>query len=102
MTSISKTIMVLPNGEKLKKNKNAFMFYRQENIERIKAENPDAKMTEQTVILGEEWRALTEDQKSEYQTMAEEDKTRYEAEKLTATETAVEPKKKRNAKAKKE
>lgn len=89
----AKKKLILPNGEELKRPKNAYMFYRQENIERIKAENPDAKMVEQATILGEEWKGLSEEEKTKYQKMADDEKSHYEAVKDTAESVTVEPKK---------
>ncbi len=48
---------------KPKKNLNGYMLFREEKIEDLKAKNPDKSMTEQSQMLGEMWREMSDKQK---------------------------------------
>ena len=61
----------------------AYFYYAGEMRERVKAENPDLKITEMAKVIGAKWKALSDDEKQKYNDMAEKDKERYAAEKAT-------------------
>lgn len=58
----------------------AYIIFGNENRERVKAENPDAKITEILAKIGEAWKAAPESKKGLYRKRAEEDRERYERE----------------------
>lgn len=64
-----------------KKPLSGFMFFSQERRKTLKDEKPELKITEASVIIGGEWKKLTDTEKEPYQKLAREDKERYEAEK---------------------
>eukprot|EP01013_Petalomonas_cantuscygni_P033165 TRINITY_DN59_c0_g1_i1.p5 TRINITY_DN59_c0_g1~~TRINITY_DN59_c0_g1_i1.p5 ORF type:complete len:178 (-),score=38.16 TRINITY_DN59_c0_g1_i1:2470-3003(-) len=57
-----------------------FFFFVMKQRPIVKAEMPHAKPTEITTAVAERWRMLTEDDKREFQIMAENDKERYQRE----------------------
>lgn len=59
----------------------AYMFFANENRDIVRAENPGITFGQVGRILGEKWKALTEEEKVPYETKAEADKKRYESEK---------------------
>ena len=59
----------------------AYMFYSQENREKIKSENPEASFGEMGRIMGERWKTMTDAQKKSYVEKSDRDKSRYEKEK---------------------
>jgi hypothetical protein len=61
-----------------KHGKNAYNFFLEENIERARAGNPEAKYPEIRERLTEEYKKLSEEEKAKYITMAEEDKEKQE------------------------
>lgn len=48
--------------------------------QKVKADNPELKVTEISKVLGEKWGKLDEIQKKPYQDKADEDKARYKRE----------------------
>ncbi|KAG5462048.1 MAG: high mobility group box domain-containing protein, partial [Olpidium bornovanus] len=50
-----------PNAPK--RNLSAYMFYAQENREKVKAQHPNATFSDMGKILGENWKAMTDAQK---------------------------------------
>uniref|UniRef100_A0A0D6R3Y0 HMG box domain-containing protein n=1 Tax=Araucaria cunninghamii TaxID=56994 RepID=A0A0D6R3Y0_ARACU len=68
-----------PNAPK--RGLSAYMFYANENRERVRTENPNITFGQVGKVLGEEWKGLTDEKKSKYQKMAADDKARYEREK---------------------
>ncbi|KAI8885347.1 HMG box protein, partial [Backusella circina FSU 941] len=68
-----------PNAPK--RGLSAYMFFSQANREKIKQENPDATFGQLGKILGEKWKAMSEDDKKPYNDKAKADKERYEKEK---------------------
>lgn len=55
----------------------SFFAFINQNRERIKKENPDKSVCEIGKLAGQEWKALTDDQKKEYDKYIEEDRKRY-------------------------
>lgn len=78
-----------PNAPK--KSKNGYMFYCQENRERVKKANSGIDGKEIVRILSKEWNNLTDKKKSPYQKMAAKDNVRYQKEqaKYVASQTAT-------------
>ena len=71
-------------GKKKKKDPNApkrattaFMFYSTKMRPIIKEDKPDIKFTEMGKLIGEKWRELSDDDKKEFEDLAEKDKQRY-------------------------
>ena len=63
-----------------KKSLNAYMFFTADNRQKIKDKNPDLTTTEIASKLGELWRNLSDKKKKPFETMAKDDKDRYEEE----------------------
>eukprot|EP01023_Acetabularia_acetabulum_P027345 TRINITY_DN2588_c0_g1_i1.p4 TRINITY_DN2588_c0_g1~~TRINITY_DN2588_c0_g1_i1.p4 ORF type:complete len:117 (-),score=33.11 TRINITY_DN2588_c0_g1_i1:238-588(-) len=61
-----------------KKPMGAYMWFSKVKREEVKIKHPNKKVTDIGRILGEMWRNLTDDEKKEFQLMAEDDKKRYE------------------------
>lgn len=57
------------------------MFFANDNRDIVRAENPGISFGGVGKLLGEKWKALTDDEKKPYEEKAETDKKRYEAEK---------------------
>jgi len=68
-----------PNAPK--RGLSAYMFYANDNRDRVRAENPNISFGQVGKHLGEEWKSLTDADKVKYQKKAEDDKARYEREK---------------------
>jgi len=64
-----------PNAPK--KPMNGYMFFANENREKVKSENPKLKATEVVTELGAQWKALSIEDRKPYAKMAEDDKVRY-------------------------
>ncbi|KXZ45334.1 hypothetical protein GPECTOR_56g431 [Gonium pectorale] len=64
-----------PNAPK--KNLSAFMYFSNSNRDKVKSENPGAKFGEIGKLLGERWKAMSSDDKAQYEAMAARDKVRY-------------------------
>ena len=56
--------------------KGAYIIFSTANREAVKTDNPDAKQTELSVLLGEKWKALGEEEKKSYEEAAAQDKER--------------------------
>jgi hypothetical protein len=56
------------------------MFYNVEIYQAIKAKNPDAKITEISKMIGEQWSQLKENEKIKWVNLANKDKIRHEKE----------------------
>ncbi|CAO3618489.1 unnamed protein product [Cunninghamella blakesleeana] len=67
-----------------KRGLSAYMFFSQQNRNKVKEENPDATFGQLGKILGEKWKNMSDDEKKPYVKKAEEDKARYEAEKAAS------------------
>ena len=66
--------------EKIKRPMNAYMHFCAETREEVKKENPDAKAKDILHLLGEKWKALSDEEKTKYNDLAAKDKERYEKE----------------------
>lgn len=75
---------------KKKRARTAFLFYSNANRAAIREAQPGLKITEAAVILGAQWKALSDEDKAPYLKLAAEDKARIEAENNPAP-AAVEP-----------
>ncbi|KAF2202358.1 hypothetical protein GQ43DRAFT_430817 [Delitschia confertaspora ATCC 74209] len=76
------------DGGKKKKDPNApkrglsaYMFFANEQREKVREENPGIKFGEVGKMLGVKWKALNEKQRAPYDAKAAADKKRYEEEK---------------------
>jgi len=56
---------------------NGYMYYSQERRASLKAERPDLKTKELSVVMGEEWRHMNDEQKRPYSVKGAADKERY-------------------------
>ncbi|AAS51610.1 ADL310Wp [Eremothecium gossypii ATCC 10895] len=68
-----------PNAPK--RAMSAYMFFANENRDIVRAENPGISFGQVGRVLGEKWKALSDDEKQPYEAKAEADKKRYESEK---------------------
>ena len=64
-----------------KRGLSAYMYYTADVRPKFKEENPDAKMTDLTKLMGAKWKTLSDEDKAPYEEKAKEDKARYEKEK---------------------
>mmetsp|Transcript_33405 Transcript_33405/g.84664 ORF Transcript_33405/g.84664 Transcript_33405/m.84664 type:complete len:126 (-) Transcript_33405:678-1055(-) len=64
-----------PNAPK--KALSAYMFFCADRREKVKADNPEFKVTEVTSELGKQWATLSEADKKQFYDKAEKDKERY-------------------------
>ena len=62
----------------LERGMSAYFLYLADHRARIKKENPETGMCEQTKIISGEWRALTDERRKIYDDKAVKDKERYE------------------------
>ncbi|KAF2819089.1 non-histone chromosomal protein 6 [Ophiobolus disseminans] len=68
-----------PNAPK--RGLSAYMFFANEQREKVREDNPGIKFGEVGKLLGEKWKALNEKQRAPYDAKAATDKKRYEEEK---------------------
>jgi len=68
-----------PNAPK--RGLSAYMFFANDNRDKVREENPGIKFGEVGKILGEKWKELTDKEKKPYEAKAATDKERYETEK---------------------
>jgi hypothetical protein len=68
-----------PNAPK--RGLSAYMFFANENRERVKEENPGVSFGQVGRLLGERWKALSDTDRAPYDAKAAADKKRYEDEK---------------------
>ena len=66
---------------KVKRARSAYLFYSMKERSSLKALHPEKKMTELSKMIGESWKALSEEDREPYTRQALEDKKRYESEK---------------------
>ena len=76
-----------------KKPLSGFMFFSSDRRKTLKDERPELKITEASVVIGAEWKKLTDSEKEPYLDRAKEDKERYSRERKMA-DSAKEAKKK--------
>jgi len=57
----------------------AFMYFSNDNRDKVKADNPGIPFGQVGKLLGEQWKALTAEDKVKYDEMAKKDKERYQA-----------------------
>ncbi|KAL5118046.1 Non-histone chromosomal protein 6 [Pleosporales sp. CAS-2024a] len=76
------------DGGKKKKDPNApkrglsaYMFFANQERDKVREDNPGIKFGEVGKLLGEKWKALTEKQRAPFEAKAAADKKRYEEEK---------------------
>lgn len=74
------------NSDMPKKPKNAWIFFCQEERERLKKSGKKFSPVEMTHALSSEWTKLTEKDKAHFATLVEEDKKRYVAEVMALPE----------------
>ncbi|KAL2222860.1 nucleosome binding protein [Thermoascus aurantiacus ATCC 26904] len=70
-----------PNAPK--RGLSAYMFFANEMRETVREENPGISFGQVGKILGERWKALTDEQRRPYEEKALADKKRYEDEKAS-------------------
>ncbi|KIW08349.1 uncharacterized protein PV09_01265 [Verruconis gallopava] len=68
-----------PNAPK--RGLSAYMFFANDNRDKVREENPGIKFGEVGKLLGEKWKELSAKEKEPYEKKAIEDKERYEREK---------------------
>ncbi|KAK8192646.1 Non-histone chromosomal protein 6 [Zalaria obscura] len=80
------------DGGKKKKDPNmpkrglsAYMFFANEQREKVREDNPGIKFGDVGKMLGEKWKGLSDKQKGPYEAKAAADKKRYEEEKAAYT-----------------
>ncbi|GES58528.1 non-histone chromosomal protein 6 [Aspergillus terreus] len=70
-----------PNAPK--RGLSAYMFFANENRDKVREENPGITFGQVGKMLGEKWKALSEDDRRPYEEKAAADKKRYEDEKAS-------------------
>merc|ERR1739842_152537 len=68
-----------------KRGLSAYMFFANDQRDKVREENPGIKFGEVGKILGEKWKGLNDKQKAPYEAKAAADKKRYEEEKAAYT-----------------
>ncbi|KAF2644989.1 HMGB family protein [Massarina eburnea CBS 473.64] len=68
-----------PNAPK--RGLSAYMFFANDQRDKVREENPGIKFGEVGKMLGERWKSLSEKQRQPYEAKAAADKKRYEQEK---------------------
>ena len=66
-------------GGTIPRPKNAFMLYCDAKREKVRQENPNASITDISKILGEKWRAISDERRTKYQNNAKQLKAEYDA-----------------------
>ncbi|KAM0721147.1 hypothetical protein Q7P37_003434 [Cladosporium fusiforme] len=72
-----------------KRGLSAYMFFANEQRDKVREDNPGIKFGEVGKQLGEKWKALNDKQKEPYEAKAKADKQRYEEEKAAYTAGGV-------------
>ncbi|KAI8341308.1 non-histone chromosomal protein 6 [Chlamydoabsidia padenii] len=80
-TSSGRSRTGVKNPDAPKRGLSAYMFFSQEQREKVKTDNPEASFGQIGKLLGAKWKALSDAEKKPYQDKADEDKKRYEDEK---------------------
>ncbi|KAK4962129.1 Non-histone chromosomal protein 6 [Elasticomyces elasticus] len=68
-----------------KRGLSAYMFFANDQRDKVRDENPGIKFGEVGKMLGERWKSLSDKQKTPYEAKAAADKKRYEEEKAAYT-----------------
>jgi len=68
-----------------KRGLSAYMFFANEQRDKVREDNPGIKFGEVGKKLGEQWKSLNDKQKEPYDAKAKADKQRYEEEKAAYT-----------------
>ena len=71
--------LFLADGTEVKNPSSAYIFYCKEFRSVTKEAHPELTSTQLTAMLGTQWKALAEEEKGPYNTLAEKDKERYAA-----------------------
>ena len=71
--------LFLADGTEVKNPSSAYIFYCKEFRSVTKEAHPELTSTQLTAKLGTQWKALAEEEKGPYNTLAEKDKERYAA-----------------------
>ncbi|KAJ4349893.1 Non-histone chromosomal protein 6 [Didymosphaeria variabile] len=77
-----------PNAPK--RGLSAYMFFANDQRDKVREENPGIKFGEVGKMLGEKWKTLSEKQRQPYEAKAAADKKRYEEEKVAYANAAEE------------
>ncbi|PWY84516.1 hypothetical protein BO94DRAFT_536071 [Aspergillus sclerotioniger CBS 115572] len=77
-----------PNAPK--RGLSAYMFFANENREKVREENPGISFGQVGKMLGEKWKALSDGDRRPYEEKAAADKKRYEDEKASYNAAAEE------------
>ncbi|KAK6391460.1 Non-histone chromosomal protein 6 [Oleoguttula sp. CCFEE 5521] len=72
-----------------KRGLSAYMFFANDQRDKVREDNPGIKFGDVGKILGEKWKGLSDAQKKPYNAKAETDKKRYEDEKAAYQATAA-------------
>jgi hypothetical protein len=67
--------------EQPRRPQSSYFHFRREKLPEVKAQNPNIRITKISKKLGELWKALSDEEKRNYQEMARRDRERYEREK---------------------
>jgi len=91
-TATTRTKRATKEGGRKKKDPNqpkrglsAYMFFANEQRDKVREDNPGIKFGEVGKKLGEQWKSLNDKQKEPYDAKAKADKQRYEEEKAAYT-----------------
>ncbi|KAF7596462.1 Non-histone chromosomal protein 6 [Aspergillus hancockii] len=77
-----------PNAPK--RGLSAYMFFANDNREKVREENPGISFGQVGKMLGEKWKALSDTDRRPYEEKAATDKKRYEEEKASYNAAAEE------------
>ncbi|OGM42139.1 non-histone chromosomal protein 6 [Aspergillus bombycis] len=77
-----------PNAPK--RGLSAYMFFANDNREKVREENPGISFGQVGKMLGEKWKALSDTERRPYEEKAAADKKRYEDEKASYNAQAEE------------
>ncbi|PYH77273.1 hypothetical protein BO82DRAFT_185980 [Aspergillus uvarum CBS 121591] len=77
-----------PNAPK--RGLSAYMFFANDNREKVREENPGISFGQVGKMLGERWKALSDSERRPYEEKAATDKKRYEDEKASYNAAAEE------------
>ncbi|KAL1853446.1 Non-histone chromosomal protein 6 [Paecilomyces lecythidis] len=77
-----------PNAPK--RGLSAYMFFANEQRESVREQNPGISFGQVGKVLGERWKALSDEERRPYEEKAQADKKRYEDEKASYNQAAEE------------